>query len=104
MAILGAAATETTAFIAGRYDAQNPQALKRLVAAGTQLRPFSEATLDVCYRAANDVYVEIGGKNEDFKRIWDSVKTFRADQYLWLQVADSTYDNYMIVQQRKHTL
>ncbi|MFZ1101755.1 MAG: TRAP transporter substrate-binding protein [Hyphomicrobiaceae bacterium] len=103
-AILGAAATEATAFIVGRYDARNPLALKRLVAAGTQLRPFSETTMDVCYRAANTVYAEIGGKNEDFKRIWDSIRAFRADQYLWLQVADSTYDNYMIVQQRKHTL
>jgi TRAP-type mannitol/chloroaromatic compound transport system substrate-binding protein len=103
-AILSAAATEAGTFIVSRYDAQNPPALKRLVAAGTQLRPFSEATMDVCYRAANDAYAEIGGKNEDFKRIWESVKSFRGDQYLWLQVADSTYDNYMIVQQRKHTL
>ena len=103
-AILAMAATEAGAFIVGRYDAQNPLALKRLVAAGTQLRPFSEATMDVCYRAANDVYAEIGGKNEDFRRIWESIKAFRADQYLWLQVAESTYDNYMIVQQRKHTL
>jgi TRAP-type mannitol/chloroaromatic compound transport system substrate-binding protein len=103
-AILAMAATEAGAFIVGRYDAQNPPALKRLVAAGTQLRPFSEATMDVCYRASNDVYAEIGGKNEDFRRIWESIKAFRTDQYLWLQVADSTYDNYMIVQQRKHTL
>jgi TRAP-type mannitol/chloroaromatic compound transport system substrate-binding protein len=103
-AILGAAATDATAFIVARYDAQNPQALKRLVAAGTQLRPFSETIMDVCYSAATDVYAEISGKNEDFKKIWDSVKAFRADQYLWLQVADSSYDNYMIVQQRKHTL
>jgi TRAP-type mannitol/chloroaromatic compound transport system substrate-binding protein len=103
-AILGAAAAETTQYIVGRYDSQNPQALKRLIAAGTQLRPFSETILDVCYRAANEFYAEISGKNEDFKRIWDSLKAFRLDQYLWLQVADSSYDNYMITQQRKHTL
>jgi TRAP-type mannitol/chloroaromatic compound transport system substrate-binding protein len=102
--ILAAAATEAGAFIVARYDAQNPQALKRLVAAGTQLRPFSEATMDVCFRAANEVYAEISGKNESFKKIWDSIKSYRVDQYLWLQVADSSYDNYMIVQQRKHTL
>jgi TRAP-type mannitol/chloroaromatic compound transport system substrate-binding protein len=102
--ILAAAATEAGAFIVSRYDAQNPQALKRLVAGGTQLRPFSEATLDVCYRVAHQVYAEIAGKNEDFRKIWDSLKAFRLDQYLWLQLADSTYDNYMIVQQRKHTL
>jgi TRAP-type mannitol/chloroaromatic compound transport system substrate-binding protein len=103
-AILGAAATEAAGFVVARYDAQNPQALKRLVAGGTQLRPFSDATLDVCFRATNEVYAEISGKNGDFKKIWDSIKGFRVDQYLWLQVADSTYDNYMIVQQRKHTL
>ena len=102
--VLWAAATEAGAFIVARYDAQNPQALKRLIAAGTQLRPFSEATMDVCYRAANDLYGEISGKNEDFKKIWDAIKAFRLDQYLWLQLAESTYDNYMIVQQRKHTL
>ena len=88
----------------GRYDALNPAALKRLVAAGTQLRPFSEAMLDACFKAANEVYAEISGKNEDFKKIWESIKAFRADQYLWLQLADSTYDNYMMIQQRKKTL
>ncbi len=102
--ILAAAATEAGAFVIARYDAQNPQALKRLVAAGTQLRPFSEATLDVCYRVAQQVYAEISGKNEEFRKIWDSLKAFRLDQYLWMQLADSTFDNYMIVQQRKHTL
>jgi TRAP-type mannitol/chloroaromatic compound transport system substrate-binding protein len=102
--ILVAAAAEATQFIVARYDAQNPQALKRLIAAGAQLRPFSEAIMDACYKATNDLYAEISGKNEDFKKIWESVKAFRLDQYLWLQVAESTYDNYMIVQQRKHTL
>src|SRR5690606_20528983 len=96
--ILRAAAAEAGAFIVGRYDAQNPLALKRLVAAGTKLRPFSEATMDVCFRAANEVYAEISAKNEDFKKIWESIKAFRVDQYLWVQVADTTYDNYMIVQ------
>ena len=60
--------------------------------------------MDACHKAANEVYAEISGKNEDFKKIWDSLKAFRLDQYLWMQLADSTYDNYMIVQQRKHTL
>jgi len=32
------------------------------------------------------------------------VKAFRADQYLWQQLADNTYDNYMMIQQRKKTL
>jgi TRAP-type mannitol/chloroaromatic compound transport system substrate-binding protein len=102
--ILKAAASEANVFTLGRYDAQNPQALKRLVANGTQLRPFSEAILDVCFKSANEVYVDISGKNEDFKKIWDSIRAFRGDQYLWLQLADNTYDTYMMIQQRKKTL
>jgi TRAP-type mannitol/chloroaromatic compound transport system substrate-binding protein len=103
-AILRAAAAQAHNFTSGRYDAQNPAALKRLVAHGTQLRPFSEAVLDVCHKAANEVYADIGGKNEDFKKIWESIKAFRADQYLWLQLADNTYDAYMMIQQRKKAL
>jgi TRAP-type mannitol/chloroaromatic compound transport system substrate-binding protein len=98
------AAAQANDMVLARYDAQNPQALKRLLAAGTLLRPFSEAILDVCFKAANDVYGEISAKNEDFKKHWESTKAFRGDQYLWLQVADNSYDSYMMIQQRKKTL
>jgi TRAP-type mannitol/chloroaromatic compound transport system substrate-binding protein len=103
-AIARAAAARAHNYIVGRYDALNPQALKRLFANGTQLRPFSEAILDACHKAANEVYADISGKNEDFKKHWESIKAFRADQYLWMQVADNTYDSYMILQQRKRAL
>jgi TRAP-type mannitol/chloroaromatic compound transport system substrate-binding protein len=103
-AILKAAAAQAHNYTMGRYDALNPVALKKILATGTQLRPFSEAILDACFKAANEVYAEISAKNDDFKKLWDSVKDFRADQYLWLQLADNTYDNYMMIQQRKKTL
>jgi TRAP-type mannitol/chloroaromatic compound transport system substrate-binding protein len=103
-AVLRAAAAQAHNHIVARYDALNPIALKKLLAAGTQLRPFSENIMDACFKAANEIYAEIGAKNEDFKKHWESVKAFRADQYLWLQLADHTYDNYMMIQQRKKTL
>ena len=103
-AVIRAAAAEAHNYMVGRYDAQNPQAIKRLVANGAQLRPFSEPILDACFKAANEVYAEISAKNADFKKIWESIKAFRKDQYLWLQVADGTYDQYMIIQQRKNAL
>jgi TRAP-type mannitol/chloroaromatic compound transport system substrate-binding protein len=102
--ILRGAAAQAHNSMVGRYDALNPAALKKLLASGTQLRPFSESILDACFKAANEVYLEISAKNEDFKKHWESVKAFRADQYLWLQLADHTYDNYMMIQQRKKTL
>ena len=87
-----------------RYDIVNPAALKRLVAAGTQLRPFPESVLDACFKAANEVYADITGKNEDFKKTYESMKALRADQYLWFQLSENTFDTYMMIQQRKKTL
>ena len=38
--------------------------------------------------------------NPDFKKIWDSIKAFRKDHYLWAQVAEYNYDTFMMIQQR----
>ena len=103
-AICKSAAALANQFCMGRYDIQNPAALKRLVANGTQLRPFSEAVLDACFKAANETFAEISAKNEDFKKILEHTKAFRAESYLWLQLPDNTYDTYMMIQQRKRTL
>jgi TRAP-type mannitol/chloroaromatic compound transport system substrate-binding protein len=103
-AILRAAAAQAHNFTVGRYDALNPIGLKKILASGTQLRPFSEAIMDACFKAANEVYADISAKNEDFKKMWESIKGFRGDQYLWQQLADNAYDNYMMIQQRKKTL
>ena len=32
----------------------------------------------------------------DFKKIYDNLAAFRGDQYLWWQVAEYTYDTFMI--------
>jgi TRAP-type mannitol/chloroaromatic compound transport system substrate-binding protein len=79
-----------------RYDALNPAALKRLVAGGAQLRPFSQAILDASFKAANDVYAETSAANADFKKVYEAFRTFRNDQYLMWQVAEYTFDSYMI--------
>ena len=80
----------------GRYDARNPAALKRLVAAGTQLRPFSTAIMEACLKASNEVNAETSAANADYKKVWESIVPFRNDEYLWWQVAEFTYDGFMI--------
>ena len=87
-----------------RYDVQNPAALKRLVAGGAQLRPFTEPVLDACFKASNELYAENAAKNPDFKTIYEHMKAFRADAYLWQQIAENQYDTYMMIQQRKKLL
>ena len=79
-----------------RYDARNPAALKRLVAAGTQLRPFSQPIMEACLKASQEVNAETSAANADYKKVWDSIQAFRNDEYLWWQVAEFSYDNFMI--------
>jgi len=87
-----------------KYDYKNPTALKSLVANGAILRPFSQEILEACFNAANEVYAEMEASNEDFKKIWESIKAFRAENFLWEQVADYTYDTFMMIQQRNGKL
>src|SRR2546421_8204583 len=60
-----------------KYDAQNPPALRRLVAAGAQLRPFPRSVLEAGEKAAYEVYEEMGAKSPHFKRIYPDWKKFR---------------------------
>jgi TRAP-type mannitol/chloroaromatic compound transport system substrate-binding protein len=78
-----------------KYDAANPAALKRLLAGGAQLRPFSPAIMDASLRAALDLYAEVGKTNPNFKKVWDALLAFRNDEYAWWQVAELTYDAYL---------
>jgi TRAP-type mannitol/chloroaromatic compound transport system substrate-binding protein len=95
-AILEAAAHQANTDMMAKYDARNPGALKQLVAAGTQLRPFTQDVMEACFKAANELYVETAAANPRFKKVHDNMMAFRGDQYLWWQVAEYTFDNFMI--------
>ncbi len=86
-----------------RYDAANPAAVKRLVVSGASLRLFPQDVLEACYKTANDLYDQLGADNPRFKKIADSFLAFRADQYLWWQVAEYSFDNFMIRQRHAKT-
>ncbi|WP_332683454.1 TRAP transporter substrate-binding protein [Bosea sp. (in: a-proteobacteria)] len=94
--ILTTASALTTVDMMAKYDARNPAALKRLVGAGAQLRPFSQEILEACLKASKEVYAETSAKNPDFKKLYEAMSAFRGDEYLWFQIAEYTYDNFMI--------
>ena len=77
-----------------RYDTLNPQALRRLVAAGAQLRPYPREVLAAAWKATHELYDEFAGKNAKFKKVYDQWKAFRDEQYLWFRVAELTYENF----------
>ena len=95
-AAVQAAAAYANDITLAKYDMLNPPAIKRLAAAGTQLRPFSTEILDACFKAANEVYAETGAKNATFKKVYESMAAFRGDGYLWWQLTEYTFDTFMI--------
>ncbi|MFL5217664.1 MAG: TRAP transporter substrate-binding protein, partial [Microvirga sp.] len=95
-AVVENAAVHASMEMTAKYDAKNPAALRRLVGAGAQLRPFSQDVMEASFKASNEVYEEISGKNADFKKMYESLRAFRNEEYLWWQVAEYTFDNFMI--------
>src|SRR5262245_1588578 len=93
-AALEAACAEATVLMMAKYDTRNPEALRRLVAAGVQLRQFPRPVLDACYKAAFETYDELAGRSADFKLIYGSWQKFLADSNLWFRIAENTLDNY----------
>ena len=98
------AAQATDADMLQKYDYKNPAAIRSLVANGAQLRPFSQEILSASFDAANQTYAEMEANNADFKKIWESIKGFRKDHFLYAQVAEYNYDTFMMLQQRANKL
>jgi TRAP-type mannitol/chloroaromatic compound transport system substrate-binding protein len=94
--MLQSASAEANLWMSAKYDAVNPPALKRLVAAGAQLKAFPPEVMDACWKATNEVLDEIATKNAAFKKIYDHFTAFRNDQYLYTQIADLAMDSYMV--------
>ena len=102
--LLATAARATNIEMLAEYDYKNPTALKTLVQNGAKLRPFSQEIMQASFEATNEVYKEINGQNASFKKIYDSMVAFRNETYLWQQVAEYTFDTFMMIKQREGAL
>ena len=94
--IVASASANANLWMSARYDMVNPPALKRLVAGGTQLRPFPPEMMEASLKATNELWSELSAKNAEFKKAIDAMQAYRNDQYLWWQVAEYTFDSFMV--------
>jgi TRAP-type mannitol/chloroaromatic compound transport system substrate-binding protein len=92
-AIVERACNSANSWMLARYDALNPPALKRLVAAGALLKSFPQPVLEACHKAATDHFGEVAAKDAPFKKGLDSVNAFRREQLPWWQIAEYAYDS-----------
>jgi TRAP-type mannitol/chloroaromatic compound transport system substrate-binding protein len=95
-AIMTSAAADTYNWMLGKYDTDNVAALRRLVAAGTELRPFSREILDAAYKATQELYAEYSAKNPKWKAVYEPWKKFMDDEHQWFRINELQFDNYMM--------
>ncbi len=86
------------------YDYKNPNALRSLVSSGAQLRAFPQDVLDATYDAAMSLYSDLRNSNSDWQPIFDSMMQFQVDHFLWQQVAEQTFAQYMQAKQQSGAL
>ena len=88
-AMLRAACTYALMDMLAGYDARNAKALNRVVAAGAQLVVLSPETLRALRTALEQVLDEEAAKSEQFKRVLENWRVFRAEQHRWFSIADA---------------
>jgi TRAP-type mannitol/chloroaromatic compound transport system substrate-binding protein len=98
--IFEAATADAYDWILGKYDAGNPAALKRLIASGVKLLPFSNEIMAACHKASGEVFDDIATKNAKFRKVYEPWKKFRDEQVQWFSIAENRYDNFMVAAQR----
>jgi len=91
---LDVACAEADSDMVARYDHLNPQALRRLVAAGAQLRFWPRPILEAAWKANEEMVADIGRQNARFARIMESYNRFRTEQFQWFRIAENSYDNF----------
>ncbi len=92
--IFATAAGEANATMLSRYDARNPPALQRLLASGTQLRPFSKEILDACRTGSEELMQEQAAADASYAEILENWKSFRKDAYQWFGTCEQRFASY----------
>src|SRR3978361_130727 len=95
-AVLEQAGHYANTWMMAKYDELNPQALRKLLAGGTKLHVFSPQIMDASYKATMELHADVAKENANFKKANDSIMAFTKNAYQWFQVAENTYDQYMI--------
>jgi TRAP-type mannitol/chloroaromatic compound transport system substrate-binding protein len=58
-----------------------------------EIRTFPRDMMVASYDLAFDLYEEEAARKPKFRKISESWKPFRDEQYLWFRIAENTFDN-----------
>ncbi len=92
--IVRSAAAEAATWMQETYDQRNPEALKRIVESGVELRTFSDEVMQAARQATLEVMDELAAADERYAAVYDSWKTARDDQFSWFGTAELAYAQF----------
>jgi len=98
--IVRQAASDAHVWMQARYDAQNPRAMRQLVAEGARLSRLPREVMDAAFQASREVYDELNESNPRWRRIYEDYAGFLAEQYQWFSLAENNYNQYMAARRR----
>ncbi len=85
---------ESAMIMTARYDALNPPAMQRLLAAGVQMRPFPNDIMVAAHRISFELYEEQAAADPAYRRIYEQWKAARASFYGWFDTAEQAYAKF----------
>jgi TRAP-type mannitol/chloroaromatic compound transport system substrate-binding protein len=94
-----AAATEAGLGTQTTYDARNPEAFRRLIEGGTQLRRFSDEIMEAARTASIELMEENAARDPFYRRVYDEWQRFRDDGVRWFSSAEQAYANFVFTDQ-----
>jgi TRAP-type mannitol/chloroaromatic compound transport system substrate-binding protein len=73
------------------YDTQNPQALDRLLAGGTQLRRYPDDIMRAAETATRELLEANAAKDATYRKVYDAFSQFRDDSHRWFATTEQAY-------------
>jgi TRAP-type mannitol/chloroaromatic compound transport system substrate-binding protein len=89
-----AAAAEAASHMQAIYDVQNPRALERLLAEGTQLRRFSDEIMVASANVSREMMEQQAARDATYRRVYDAFREFREDSFRWFGSAEAAYAEF----------
>jgi TRAP-type mannitol/chloroaromatic compound transport system substrate-binding protein len=94
-AIVQSSAAEASRAMLMKYDSGNTEPMRRMIAEGMELKPFSREIMEAGFKASQELYSELSEKSAHFKRIYDNWSKFRSEAQLWFSVNETRMDSFM---------
>ena len=93
--ILKTAAIEANLNMLAQYEALNREALPRLLAGGTQFKPYSTEILKAAKKISFELAQENASQDPSFKEIFESWDKFRKEVTQWNKINELSYANFV---------